>query len=108
MGDITIEEFWVIYLNRSNRIIDKKRISQGGINGTVTDIKVIMKNAIEMLASSFIICHNHPSGNLTPSTADHEITKKIKEAAGLMDIQLLDHIIVTDKSHYSFADEGII
>ena len=106
--DIKIEEFWVIYLNRSNRVIEKKKISQGGISGTVTDIKIIIKMAVELLASSIIICHNHPSGNLSPSKSDNEITLKIKEAANFLDIKLLDHLIVSDNKYYSFADEGLL
>jgi len=106
LEDLTIEEFWAIFLNRSNRVIDKIKISQGGVAGTVMDIKIIMKNALELLASSIIICHNHPSGNISPSNSDKDITKKIKEASALLDMQLLDHLIVTNHSYYSFADEG--
>ena len=108
LGDLPYEEFWILLLNRSNRIIEKHKISQGGISGTIIDVRVILKNAIEKLASSLILCHNHPSGNLQPSESDMKITSKMKEAAKIMDIQVLDHLIVTDSSYFSFADEGIL
>lgn len=106
LADIPHEEFWVLLLNRSNRIIEKLRVSQGGVSGTVTDIRLILKPAIEKLASSIILCHNHPSGNIKPSENDISITQKVKEAAKFMDIAVLDHIIVCEKSYYSLADEG--
>lgn len=106
--DLSHEEFWVLYLNRSNRIIDQVKISQGGVSGTVIDVRIILKHAIEKLASSIIISHNHPSGNLEPSTADIQITKKIKQAADFHDIQVLDHIIIGDQQYFSFADERIL
>lgn len=106
--DLPHEEFWVLYLNRSNKIIDKSKISQGGISGTVIDVRIILKAAIERLASSVILCHNHPSGNLQPSEADHSITKKLKEASTFLDIDLLDHVIITDNACFSFLDEGLI
>jgi len=84
------------------------KLSQGGISGTVTDVRIIMKKAVEFLASAIIVCHNHPSGNLNPSDADSKITGKIKEAGSIMDIQLLDHIIISGKDYYSFADNGLI
>lgn len=106
LSDLNHEEFWVIFLNRSNKILSRQRISQGGISGTITDVRLIMKTGIELLASSIIVCHNHPSGNREPSEADIRITSKIKEAAAYFDISLLDHIIVTDSGYYSFADSG--
>jgi DNA repair protein RadC len=108
ISDLAHEEFWIMLLNRSNRIIDKYRISQGGTAGTVIDIKIIIKRAVEKLASSIVLCHNHPSGNLTPSKADINITRKLKEAAELMDIKMLDHIIVADNTYFSFTDEGVL
>jgi DNA repair protein RadC len=108
LADLHYEEFWVIVLNRSNRVIDKKKISQGGITGTVTDIRLILKTAIENLATSIILCHNHPSGNLQPSEADIAITGRLKESANIMDIALLDHLIVAGKTYFSFADENLI
>jgi len=106
LGDLSHEEFWLLYLNRSNKIISRQKISQGGISGTITDVRLIIKKAIELLASSIIICHNHPSGNLEPSEADTRITLKIKEAASYFDISLLDHLIITDKGYFSYADSG--
>jgi DNA repair protein RadC len=108
VGDLAHEEFWILLLNRSNRLIDVQRTSQGGISGTVTDIRMILKNAILHTASSIVLCHNHPSGNLKPSSADMSITKKMAEAAKLMDIKVLDHIILADRNYFSFADEGLI
>lgn len=108
VGDLQIEEFHVLFLNRSNKIIRRLKVSQGGISGTVTDVRVIMKEAIKCLASGIIVCHNHPSGNLNPSESDTKITQKIKEAGALMDIQLLDHIIICEKDFYSFADNGLL
>ena len=95
LADLSYEEFWVLLMNRSNRVIDKLRISQGGISGTVIDVRLILKNALDRLATSLILCHNHPSGNLQPSDADRKITSKISEASRCMDIQLLDHLILT-------------
>ncbi len=106
LADLPYEEFWVILLNRSNKIMAKEKISQGGISGTVTDVRLILKKAIDKLASALILCHNHPSGNLQPSEADRKITKKLHEAGKLMEISVLDHVIVSDQSYYSFADEG--
>lgn len=108
MEDLSHEEFWILFLNRANRIISRMKISQGGVSGTVTDVRIILKNAIECLASGIILCHNHPSGNNTPSEADIKITRKIKEAGELMDVQLLDHVIICGKEYYSFADNGML
>ncbi|MDF2435702.1 MAG: repair protein RadC [Bacteroidota bacterium] len=108
MADLPHEEFWLMILNRANAIIKKELISRGGVAGTVVDTKIIFKSAVEHYASSIIICHNHPSGNLKPSDADIRITKNIKEAGKIMEIPLIDHLIVTDGGYYSFADEGLI
>jgi DNA repair protein RadC len=108
LADLSHEEFWILLLNRSNKIIGKQKISQGGISGTVTDIRMILKFAIDALASSIILCHNHPSGNLQPSEADIQITRKLKDASALMEINLLDHVIVAGKKYFSFADENMI
>jgi len=108
LSDLVHEEFWILFLNRSNKVINRMKLSQGGISGTVTDVRMVMKKAIEYLASGIIVCHNHPSGNLNPSESDTKITQKIKEAGNLMDIQLLDHLIISDKDYYSFADNGLI
>ncbi|MCW3104598.1 MAG: hypothetical protein JWO09_3038 [Bacteroidetes bacterium] len=108
MVDLPHEEFWLVLLNRANGIIKKELISRGGVAGTVVDTKIIFKCAVEHYASSIIICHNHPSGNLKPSEADIKITKGIKEAGKIMEIPLIDHLIMTDAGYYSFADEGLI
>ena len=108
LSDLTHEEFWILLLNRSNFIIDKSRISQGGLSGTVIDARIILKNAIDRLASGLILCHNHPSGNINPSESDRQITQKMKDAATLLDITLLDHIIIGDNSFFSFADNNLI
>ncbi len=108
MVDLVHEEFWALYLNRSNKIIDRYRVSQGGISGTVTDIRLLFKKAIELLATSFIVCHNHPSGNVKPSENDTNITSKLKAAGSQMDIHLLDHIIIANNNYFSFTDEGIL
>lgn len=102
------EEFWVLFLNRANKILEKKLISGGGVSGTIADPKLIFKEAIDVTASSLILCHNHPSGNLIPSEADVQLTKRMIEAGRFLDIQVLDHIIVSDAGYYSFADEGIL
>ncbi len=108
MIDLPHEEFWLIMLNRANFIIKKELISRGGVSGTVVDTKIIFKTAVENYASSIVICHNHPSGNLNPSEADIKITKNIKEVGKVMEIPLADHLIITENGYYSFADEGLI
>ena len=108
LGDLNHEEFWIMLLNRGNKIIDHFMISQGGLSGTVIDVRIILKRSIEKLASSVILCHNHPSGTMQASDADLKITKKISEAAKLMDISVLDHVIIGQNHYLSFADEGIL
>ena len=108
LGDLPYEEFWLMILNRANKIIELKKISAGGVSGTVTDIKIILKAAIEKTASGIIVCHNHPSGNIKPSSADINLTKKLKSACELVDISFLDHVIVSYNHFYSFADEGVV
>ena len=107
IGELPHEEFWVLYLNNSNKIIYKFQLSKGGITGTVVDIRLLFKTAFEHNATSIILTHNHPSGKLLASDADIQITKKIKEASKQLDITLLDHIIITENGFYSFQDEGI-
>jgi len=102
------EVFAVVYLNQANKVNRLELVSQGGITGTVADPRVILRKALEEKATSIVLCHNHPSGNLNPSQADKEITQKIKQAAAFMDIRVLDHIIVSDEGYYSFADEGML
>ena len=108
LSDLPHEEFWVLLLNHNNLVLDKMMVSQGGLAGTVIDVRIILKMALDKLACSIILCHNHPSGNLVPSEADKEITKKIKEAGKHMDIPVLDHLIIGNGSYFSFADEGLI
>jgi DNA repair protein RadC len=105
--DLQHEQFWVLLLNRANEVIRPQQISIGGVSGKVADPKIIFKAAIEHLASSIILVHNHPSGNLTPSQADKDLTKKVKEGGQTLDIPVLDHLIFSDTGHFSFADEGI-
>jgi DNA repair protein RadC len=106
--DLPHEEFWVILLNRAHRMIRKKRVSEGGVNGTVADPRIIFKLALEELASGIIVVHNHPSGNLTPSQNDISLTKKLKEGSRLLDMTLLDHLIVSNETYLSFSDDGLM
>ncbi len=108
LGDLDHEEFWLLMLNRANRVLGRFKVSQGGLSGTVIDTRIILKKALDNLASSIVVCHNHPSGNNQPSDADVKITEKLKKAAEMLEIKLLDHVIIADKSYFSFADEGLI
>ncbi len=108
LGDLPHEEFWVIALNRRNQIQKKILVSRGGVSGTLVDLKLVFKPALQLLSSAIILAHNHPSGNLYPSKADKKLTKRIVEAGKLLDIEVLDHLIIGNQSFYSFADEGII
>ncbi|WP_139958412.1 RadC family protein [Flavicella sediminum] len=108
IGSLQHEEFWVLYLNNSNKILQKQQISKGGLTGTVVDVRLVLKKALNLLATGIILCHNHPSGNLTPSTADKQITNKLKAAGETMDIKVLDHLIITEKMYFSFADENLL
>ena len=108
LGDLNHEEFWILMLDRGNKILDNFRISSGGISGTVIDVRIILKAAIEKHASSIILCHNHPSGTMQASDADLKITRKIADAAKIMDITVLDHIIIGNNKYLSLADEGIL
>jgi DNA repair protein RadC len=108
LKDYTHEVFGVVFLNRANKIINFQIISTGGLTGTVADPRVILKKAIEVEATSMVLSHNHPSGNLKPSRADEELTEKIKHAAAYLDIKVVDHIIVSEEGYYSFADEGLL
>ena len=108
LKDFNYEVFAVVFLNRANKINHFEIISKGGITGTVADPRIILKKALEEDATSIVLCHNHPSGNLQPSRTDEELTKKIKEAAAYFDIKIIDHIIVSEEGFYSFADEGML
>ncbi|MFN4145828.1 MAG: RadC family protein [Runella sp.] len=106
--DLPHEEFWLLLLNRANEVIRPVQVSQGGVSGTVADPKIIFKMAIEHLASAIILVHNHPSGNLRPSEADKDLTRRLTAAGKLLEIPVLDHLIFTDGGYFSFADEGLL
>ena len=108
LKDYNYEVFAVIFLNQANKIKHFEIISRGGITGTVADPRIILKKAVEQEATSLILSHTHPSGNLKPSRADEELTQKIKQAASYFDIRVLDHIIVSDEGYFSFSDEGLV
>ena len=108
LGDLPHEEFWILLLNRANHVLKELHLSKGGIAGTVVDVRLICKAAIEQQASGIIMAHNHPSGQVLPSEQDKQITKKLKDALHLLDIALLDHLIIGDQMYFSFSDEGMI
>jgi len=108
LEDLPHEEFWVMLLNRANKVIDTKLVGRGGVSSTIVDSKVLFSFALESLASGIILGHNHPSGNLKPSNSDIRLTKKIVDAGKIMEVPVLDHIIVGDNDYFSFADEGLI
>lgn len=108
LSDLQTEEFWAIYLNQSNKILGKSRLTSGGINQSVVDVRILFKTAIEHFATAIVIAHNHPSGNLKPSQEDLRITKQINEGGKILNIQLLDHLIITQNSYFSFADENLL
>ena len=106
MGDLPYEEFWILLLNRSNRLLKKIRISEGGVSGTVVDPKKVFKLCLDNQACSILLGHNHPSGNIQPSEADTKLTKKLRDCGMMLDVDVLDHIIIGDDRYYSFADDG--
>lgn len=107
--DLAHEEFWVLVLNRANKVIGKVQISSGGLSGTVVDTKILFKRVLDIeRVNAIVLCHNHPSGNLSPSQADIELTKKVVEGGILLDIKILDHIIIAGPNYYSFMDEGLL
>lgn len=108
IGDLPHEEFWIVYLNNSNLVLDSLQLSKGGMTGTLVDIRIVLRKALELGAISIVLGHNHPSGNLNPSMADKRLTEKLRLAAQSLDIKVLDHVIVTEKSYFSFADEGLL
>ena len=108
LADFTQEVFIALFLNRNNAILAEETLFTGGISGTVVDTRIIFKRAICHLASALILVHNHPSGNLTPSQADIEVTQKVSKAGKLFDIHVLDHVIVSKKGYYSFADHAML
>jgi len=108
IGDLEHEEFWVLYLNNSNKVLQKKQISIGGKTGTLVDPRIVYKFALEYNATSIVLAHNHPSGLLKPSQSDKVLTNKLKKAGEILDIKLLDHLIIAEKKYFSFADEIIL
>ena len=108
MADLPTEEFWVLLLNRSNRVIGKERISSGGIDQTTADVRTILREALLARATQIVVVHNHPSGNTRPSQEDRRITERIKEAGRVMSIHLTDHVIVCDGAYFSFNDQGLL
>ena len=108
IGDLPHEEFWIVYLNNSNKVLQTSQLSKGGITGTLVDIRLALKNALQLGAVAIILSHNHPSGTLKPSQADIGLTKKLKKAGESLDIKVLDHVIITEKSYFSFADENLL
>lgn len=106
MEGLQHEECWAIYLTASNRVVDSRRVSQGGVSGTVVDHRLVVKRALELLVPQIIVVHNHPSGSAQPSGEDDRVTERLKEAAALFDIRLLDHIIIARGSHFSYAAQG--
>lgn len=108
LADLHHEEFWMLLLSKSNKVISKEKMSSGGMDATIVDLKLVFGKAIEKRAVSIICCHNHPSGNTRPSQADIELTKKLKNAGEILGISVLDHLIISDKSYFSFADEGLM
>lgn len=107
LGELPHEEFWIIYLNNANKILQTNQLSKGGLTGTLVDVRIVMRQALELGAVGLILAHNHPSGTLKPSAEDKNVTKKLKSAAAALDIKVLDHLIVTQKDYFSFADGGM-
>ena len=108
IGELPHEEFWIVYLNNSNKVLQKIQLSKGGITGTLVDVRLVLKTALQIGAIGLILTHNHPSGTLVPSQADKNITQKLKIASESIDIKVLDHLIITEKSYFSFADENLL
>ena len=108
IGELQHEEFWIVYLNNSNKVIYKDQLSKGGLTGTLVDVRLVFKRGIELNATAIILCHNHPSGKLQPSNADKQITSKLIKAGETLDIKVLDHLIVTENAYFSFADENLL
>lgn len=108
IGELEHEEFWILYLNNANKVLHRSQLSKGGLTGTLVDVRIVMKKALELGAVALILSHNHPSGTLKPSQADKEVTQKLQSASQALDIKVLDHLIVTQNDYYSFADEGLL
>ena len=108
IGDLEHEEFWILYLNNGNKVLHSALLSKGGLTGTLVDVRIVMRQALEVGAVALVLAHNHPSGTLRPSKGDRDVTAKLKRAALALDITVLDHIIVTEEDYFSFADEGVL
>jgi len=108
LGELPHEEFWIVYLNNSNSVLFKEQLSKGGITGTLVDVRLVMRKAMEYGAVGLVLAHNHPSGTLKPSASDRQLTEKLKAAAEVLDVKILDHLIITQNSYLSFADEGLL
>ncbi|PVW13340.1 RadC family protein [Marixanthomonas spongiae] len=108
IGELPHEEFWIVYLNNSNKVLQTSQLSKGGITGTLVDVRLAFKNALQLGAVAIILAHNHPSGTLKPSQPDIRLTQKLKTAGESLDIKVLDHLIITEKAYFSFADESMI
>jgi len=108
IGELPHEEFWIVFLNNSNKVIQKNQLSKGGITGTLVDVRLALKTALEVGATGIILAHNHPSGTLKPSNSDKQLTSKLHTAAQSLDIKVLDHLIITEKAYFSFADENLL
>lgn len=108
MGELPHEEFWIVYLNNSNKVIHTAQLSKGGITGTLVDVRLVLRQALELGAVAMILAHNHPSGTLKPSSADKQLTQKLATACAALDVKVLDHLIVTQKDYYSFADNQML
>jgi DNA repair protein RadC len=108
LADLSHEEFWVLHLNKANEVLSRERLSTGGMAGTVVDLKMVFHKALEAKAAAVIAVHNHPSGNLQPSQADIDLTRRLKKAGEVLDLPLLDHLIISERGYYSFADEGMM
>ncbi|MGB5556005.1 MAG: DNA repair protein RadC [Flavobacteriaceae bacterium] len=108
MGELPHEEFWIVYLNNANKVLLTSQLSKGGLTGTLVDVRIVLKQALELGAVALVLAHNHPSGILRPSNEDKKVTEKLKTAATALDVKVLDHLIITQKDYFSFADEGIL
>lgn len=108
VGELQHEEFWILFLNNSNKVLLKEQLSKGGLTGTLVDVRLVFKKAVELFATAIILCHNHPSGKLQPSAADKAITNKLKVAGDTLDIKVLDHLIITENAYFSFSDESLM
>ncbi|QNJ98019.1 RadC family protein [Constantimarinum furrinae] len=108
IGELPHEEFWIVYVNNSNKVLQTSQLSKGGITGTLVDVRLVFKTALRLGAVAIILVHNHPSGTLKPSEADRTLTQKLKKAGESLDIKVLDHLIITEKSYFSFADENLL